>query len=213
MSGELQEEEAVNLAVLFFFFWSPWLAYTHPERICIYSHTLTITLTTLFDIAVLPRSVRIGSEAPGSLASVWVPAEVILKSFIWVPDRESRMNNTVQPDLLQAVPMITCRHAASTNLCFGWSQLLWNLCEWLGLWTLKPLKLKTTWSKLASLAGSWKTVTFYRIHHFPQCKVLGIYFIDFTNAFQTALADAIPHWKHFQCPIKELLWVYLLRGE
>lgn len=182
MSGELQEEEAVNLAVLFF--WSPWLAYTHPGRICIYSHTLTITLTTLFDIAVLPRSVRIGGEAPGSLASVWVPAEVILKSFIWVPDRESRVSNTVQPDLQQAVPTITCRHAVSTNLCFGCSQLLWHLCELLGLWTLKPLKLKTTWPKLASLAGSWKTVTFYRMHRFPHCKVLGIYFIDFKPCWQ-----------------------------
>lgn len=109
MSGELQEEEAVNLANSFFF-WSPWLAYTHPERTCIYSHTETITLTTLFDIAVLPWSVRISGEAPGSLASIWVPAVVILKSFIWVPNRESRVIKTVQPDLQQEIPTITCRH-------------------------------------------------------------------------------------------------------
>lgn len=34
---------------------------------------------------------------------------------------------------------------------------------------------------------------FLKIHHFPHYKVLGIYFIDFMNAFQASLADDIPH--------------------
>lgn len=38
-----------------------------------------------------------------------------------------------------------------------------------------------------------ETGHFLRIHHFPQCKVLGIYFIDFINAFQTSLTNAIPY--------------------
>lgn len=45
----------------------------------------TNKLTTNSDAAVLPGCVGVGGEAPGSLASIWVPAVVVAQAAIGVP--------------------------------------------------------------------------------------------------------------------------------
>lgn len=42
-------------------------------------------LATKFDVAVLPGCVWVGGEAPGSLASIWVPTVVVVQAAIGVP--------------------------------------------------------------------------------------------------------------------------------
>lgn len=50
-----------------------------------YSIQKTSKFTTNSDVAVLPGCVWVGGEAPWPLASVWVPAVVIVEAAVGVP--------------------------------------------------------------------------------------------------------------------------------
>lgn len=54
-------------------------------RICVFNQKNKQKLTTNSDVAVLPGCVWVGGEAPWPLASVWVPAVVIVQAAVGVP--------------------------------------------------------------------------------------------------------------------------------
>lgn len=51
-----------------------------------FNRAQTNMLTTNFDVAVFPGCVWVCGEAPGSVASVWVPTVVIIQALVRVPN-------------------------------------------------------------------------------------------------------------------------------
>lgn len=58
--------------------WQLWLLLTHSNK-----HRNT--LTTDFDVAVLPGCVWVSGEAPWSVTSIWVPTVIVVEAFVGVP--------------------------------------------------------------------------------------------------------------------------------